>query len=31
MTSDNWLFIFILAIFSYTAYGIITNKVTNYQ
>ncbi len=28
MISDNWLFIFMLALFSITAYGIFTNKMT---
>jgi 4-hydroxybenzoate polyprenyltransferase len=29
MTSDNWLGIFILALICVTAYGILTNKVTD--
>jgi hypothetical protein len=28
MASDTWLCIFMLALFSYTAYGIFTNKVS---
>lgn len=26
MTSDNWLALFMLALFAYTAYAIVTNK-----
>jgi len=28
MTSDNWLFIFILALISYTTYSVIVSRVS---
>lgn len=29
MTSDNWLALFMLALFAYTAYAILSNKPGN--